>query len=122
MLLGRIVLSLSLNQRELGVIGEFLCQRSFADQRHAIVVYLLCAIHGLQSGFDIVFCFGQVVLHSCRRRCLVCSLRLLKQSLAFLGSRDEIAVFQDRQELSLADTISPIYKKLLNRRSYFRND
>ncbi len=121
-LLRRVVLTLRLDQSYFCVVHQLLGERSLPKQRLPIVIKPLRGIKGLPEGFDIGFRFCQVVRHGGPGCVLISGTRPFVQLFAFLRRRQEVAVFENGDELSFPHMIAAPYQETGNRRADFRDD
>jgi len=115
--LGLFELAARLNHRYLGIVDQFLRQRSFALQRHAVVVQLLRRIEHLLRHLHVGLRFAPIFGNGRARRRQVGGLRLLELALALVRRRCQVTALQLGDWLSRADVIPAIHEHAFHRRA-----
>ena len=121
MLLRRLVLAARLYVRHLRIVHQLARQRAFLEQLLPAVVDFLRGLHRLLIGPRIGLRLHHLFRHRRRRGAAIVSLRLVELPFAFLGRRRQVAILQQRQQLSLPHMIAPVYIKRPHRRADLRH-
>ena len=122
MALREFVLIACIGQIDGRLIKLFSRKRSLTDQLLPAIEDLLLRIEGLLRSLGVELSFLYFLRKIGCGGCGVCGFGLVICALIFLRGGGEVAVFENRQQLSLSHMTAAIHQKFLHRRADLRHD